>query len=101
MNILIRDVPEATLARLDAEAQRRRRSRQELILQLLADWAEPPIVLGWFRAARNGELSLAGGVDDEPAECVECGQPLDWPWIAVLSNGSIHGPCCTGCATSE
>lgn len=101
MNILVRDVPEATLARLNAEAQRRQCSRQELILQLLADWAEPPVVLGWFRADRNGDLSLAGGADDEPAECVECGQALDWPWIAILSNGAIHGPCCSGCATSE
>lgn len=101
MNILIRDVPEATLARLDAEAKRRQRSRQELILQLLADWAEPPVILGWFRTDRNGELSLAGGADEEPDVCIECSQPLDWPWIAILSNGAIHGPCCNGCATSE
>lgn len=101
MNILIRDISEATISRIDAEAQRRRQSRQEFIAQLLADWADPPVVLGWFKANRNGELTLASGNDDQPATCVECAQPLDWPWIGILSNGAIHGPVCSGCATSN
>lgn len=101
MNILIRDVPESLVRRLDDEAARRKMSRQEFLATLLAEWAEPPVVLGWFKAQRNGELSLAGSSDDEPAECHECGQPLDEVWIGILSNGAIHGPVCSGCATSE
>lgn len=101
MNILLRDVSPALAAALETEAKRRNASRNDLILALLGDWAEPPVVLGWFKATRNGELTLAGGNDEDPAACAECGQPLDWPWIGILSNGAIHGPVCTGCATSE
>ena len=98
MNILIRDIPDATVRRLDDEAARRKMSRQEFLTALLADWAEPPIVLGWFKPQRNGEIDLTD--TDDPAECHECGQPLDEVWIGILSNGAIHGPVCSGCATS-
>lgn len=100
MNILLRDIPDATVSRLDAEAARRKMSRQEFLANLLAEWADPPIVLGWFRPQRNGEIDLMTDIDDR-AECHECGQPLDEVWIGILSNGSIHGPVCSGCATSE
>lgn len=99
MNILLRDVSPALASALDAEAKRRNASRNDLILSLLGDWAEPPVVLGWFKAERNGELDLR--TSEDPATCVECSQPLDWPWIGILSNGAIHGPVCTVCATSE
>lgn len=99
MNILLRDVSPALAAALDAEARRRNASRNDLILALLGGWAEPPIVLGWFKATRNGECDLSTSAD--PSVCAECGQPLDWPWLAILSNGAIHGPVCSACATSE
>lgn len=99
MNILLRDVSPALATALDAEARRRNASRNDLILSLLGDWAEPPVVLGWFKAERNGELDLKNVEDAAP--CHECGQPLDWPWVGILSNGAIHGPVCTVCATSK
>lgn len=97
MNILIRNVDDAILAALDAEAARRKQSRQEFIFQLLAEWAEPPIVIGWFEATRKGEMSIKGSF--EPDTCPDCGQDIDWPWIGILSNGAIHGPVCSICAS--
>lgn len=69
------------------DSQYRNASRNDLILS----------PLGWFKADRNGELDLKDVEDAAP--CHECGQPLDWPWIGILSNGAIHGPVCTVCAT--
>ena len=101
MNIIIRNVPEATLAALDADAARKRQSRQERLLDLLNQhYGEPPVVIAWMKADRNGELTLAGGSDDEPDICCECGQDLDAVWIGVLSDGTMHMPVCSGCARS-
>jgi len=102
MNILIRDVPAAVLAALDADAASKGISRQERLIQLLDQaFGRPPIVVAWLKADRNAELSLSGGNDDEPDTCVECGQPLDQVWIGVLSDGTLHMPVCSACATSE
>lgn len=101
-NILIRNVPPGTLLQIQAEAERRRISQNDVLLDVLAKtYGERPVVIGWIRATRNGWLPLVGGSDDEPAICAECGQPLDWPWIGILSDGSLHMPVCSGCATSE
>lgn len=100
MNIIVRNIAPDVLERIDAEARRRNLSRQEFLVKLLTDWVRPPVVIGWLRVDRNGELSLADGNDD-PDDCIECGQPLDWPWLAVLSNGELYGPCCSVCATSR
>jgi len=59
----------------------------------------PPVVLGWFKPQRPGELDLTD--DDDRVECCECGCPLDEIWLAALSNGAIYGPVCSGCARSD
>ena len=95
MNILIRDVPESLNARIDAAAAAASVSKQELLLGLLTDtYSEPPLVVGWFKADRSGEL----GSD---AACPECGQPLTEVWAGLLSSGTWVGPRCRWCATSE
>lgn len=102
MNILIRNVPDDILAALDADAARKRISRQDLLTDILAKhYGDPPVVVAWIKADRNGELPLAGGSDDEPDTCAECGGDLDAVWIGVLSDGTLHMPVCSGCARSE
>lgn len=102
MNILIRNVSDDILAALDADAARKRISRQDLLTDILTKhYGDPPVVIGWIKASRNGELSLAGGSDDEPAVCAECGHDLDAVWIGVLSDGSLLMPVCSGCARSD
>ena len=95
MNILIRDVADALVVRMDAIAKAQGLSRQEFLTELLAvTYGEPPVVVGWFKPDRPGEL-------DSDAECPECFQPMPEPWIAFLSNGRWHGPVCHRCATSR
>ena len=102
MNILIRNVPDSILAALDADAARKRQSRQDRLLDILAQhYGEPPTVIAWLKADRNGELAIIGGVGVEPDTCAECGQDLDAVWIGVLSDGSMHMPVCSGCARSD
>jgi len=101
MNILIRNVDDAILAALDADAARKRQSRQDRLLDLLNQhYGEPPVVMCWLKSDRNGELNLSGS-DDEPDTCAECGGDLDAVWIGVLSDGTMHMPVCSGCARSE
>lgn len=102
-DLLIRNVDDHIVSRLDDEAQRAGLSRQELLLRILRSrYGEAPAVAGWFRADRNGELTLAPAPDGEEADvCCECGQDLDWVWFAVLTDGSLYGPVCSGCARSD
>lgn len=100
MNILIRNVSDSILAALDADAARKRQSRQDKLLDLLNQhYGEPPVVMCWLKSDRNGELNLSGS--EEPDVCTECGQDLDAVWIGVLSDGSLHMPVCSGCAHSD
>lgn len=100
MNILVRDVPDFITAALDADAAAKRISRQERLIQLLErQYGEPPIVVAWIAADRNGELTLNDAEDGDV--CSECGQPLDAVWIGVLSDGTMHMPVCSGCARSD
>lgn len=101
-NLLIRNVSPDTLQRIQADAERQRRSQNDILLALIErHYGEPPVVVAWLKATRNGELPLAGGSDEEPGTCLECGQDLDWPWVGILSDGTLHMPVCSGCATSE
>ena len=100
MNILIRDVPSAVLTNLDADAASKGISRQERLIQLLDQaFGQPPVVIAWLKADRNAELRI--GDPEEGDTCVECGLPLDHVWIGVLSDGTLHMPVCSACATSE
>ena len=100
MNILIRNVDDAILAALDADAARKRQSRQDRLLDILAQhYGAPPTVVAWLKADRNGELTLTGG--EEPDTCADCGGDLDAVWIGVLSDGTMHMPVCSGCARSD
>ena len=101
-NILIRNVPPDTLRRIQAEAARLDRSQNDIVLAALtARYGEPPAVVGYIKLHRNGDLPLARPEEDEPATCAECGRDLDWPWVAILMDGSLHMPLCSACATSE
>lgn len=101
MNILIRGVSDNILAALDADAARRKVSRQQRLIDLLDQhYGDPPVVVAWLKADRNGELTLAGG-SEEPDSCIECGSGLDAVWIGILSDGSLHMPVCSGCARSD
>ena len=55
---------------------------------------EPPLVVGWLRLDRRGELAA-------DATCPECGQPLAEVWAGLLSNGEWTGPRCQWCAVSD
>jgi hypothetical protein len=100
MNILIRNVSDSILAALDADAARKRQSRQDKLLDLLNQhYGDPPVVMCWLKSDRNGELNLSGS--EEPDVCAECGQDLDAVWIGILSDSSLHMPVCSGCAHSD
>jgi hypothetical protein len=94
VNVLIRDVPDTVNSRIDAAAQAAGVSKQELLSALLsATYGAPPLVVGWVRLERRGEL-------EDSAACPECGQPLTEAWAGLLSNGQwIHR--CQWCAVSE
>jgi hypothetical protein len=95
MNVLIRDVPDTVSERIRAVAQAEGVSQQELLSALLsATYGAPPLVVGWVRLERRGEL-------EDSAACPECGQPLTEAWAGLLSNGTWRAPCCGWCAVSE
>ena len=95
MNILIRDIPDALAERIRATAAERGQSQQEMLADLLtASYAEPPVVVGWLRFDRRGEL-------DTDAACPVCGQPLTETWAGLLSNGQWIAPRCQWCAVSD
>ena len=95
MNILIRNIPDALAQRISATAEDAGESQQEMLLSLLTvTYAEPPVVVGWVRFDRRGEL-------DDAAPCPECGQPLAEVWAGLLSNGQWIAPRCQWCAVSE
>lgn len=55
----------------------------------------PTLCLGYVALDRRGDL-------DEDAECIECGQPVRHSvFVAVMADGSIEGPLCGRCASSE
>ena len=54
----------------------------------------PPVVVGWLKFDRRGELAA-------DVQCPECGQPLDEVWAGLLSNGEWTAPRCQWCAVSD
>lgn len=94
MNVLIREIPDAVNARIDAAAQAAGLSKQELLLDLLTKtYAEPPLVIGWVKFDRPGEYDT--GV------CPECGEAMEELYAALLSSGKWVAPRCKWCAVSE
>lgn len=62
-------------------------------LKVLAALEFPPIKAGYIKLDRLGEI--------EPV-CRECDQPLDSKaYMIVMSDGTLRGPVCDSCASSE
>lgn len=94
MNIIIRDIPEATAIAIKAAAAARNISQQELLSDLLNQaYGEPPAVWGYIKFDRPGDLDIG---DD----CPVCHQPAQSWWLQVASTGETH-IMCNICATSE
>lgn len=62
-----------------------------------------PIVLGWVKLSRWGEVDDHDENGNIAISCPECGQDMDRSncYVALLSNGQHYGPVCSACATSE
>jgi hypothetical protein len=61
---------------------------------------EKPAVLRWLDIL--GLPGHAGEVDWSEVECAECGQDIDRPHYALMSDGRLlAGARCSECATSE
>lgn len=86
------------VARLDELQARFGLPRAEVVrmcVRLVHAQEFPPACLGYVALDRPGDL-------DDDAECVECGQPLRSPvFVAVMADGTIAGPLCSSCASSE
>ena len=92
-NIIIRDLPKATLATIKSVAAEQGISQQELLAGLIErEYGEPPTVVMWI----DGRL----GEQDE-AICPECHQEMNSAHVALLSNGILTKPVCKLCATNE
>jgi hypothetical protein len=89
---------------LKQEASDNNRSFQNEVIKRLEESLTPDtsVVVGWLRLDRWGEIDDRGEVSDAYAEC-SCGQDIDITaaYMAVMSNGTLAGPFCAGCATSE
>lgn len=95
-NVLIRNVPESTIANITAEADRLGLSQQELLANLIErEFGEPPAVWGYIKFDRQGDADL----DSEDNPCPVCEQPAQSWWLQVCGNGATYRMCQT-CATS-
>ena len=73
-------------------------SRQGLIVEILENHVEgydPRLCLGFFK--------LVGGEVGKDAPCAMCGYAIgdNGVWCAVAADGTVSGPFCAGCATTE
>lgn len=92
--IVIRNVPPTLAARLDEAAQGEGLSREEFLRRFLAAaFVEPHPFLAWLKTDRPGEL--------HPQSCPECGQDMAELWFGVMSNRTLAGPVCAGCAVND
>jgi hypothetical protein len=54
------------------------------------------LCLGYFCLERPGDLAYS------EVDCLECGQPCETGiWFAIMGDGTLVGPLCELCATSE
>ena len=95
------NVPVELFEALREQSRQQGISINELIVDALAaKFADMrPIVLGWVKLDRWGELDPA----EEPAQCPECGQDIDInnAYVGLLSSGQFYGPVCRACGSSE
>lgn len=95
--ILIR-MPDELLATVDEAVRQANTNRTAFVLDAVraavGDEAEPPIVLGWIKFDRSGELT-------DKWECPECGQDMLDPHVGIMSNGVLTTVVCGSCATSD
>ena len=97
MNIIIRDIPQATLDGIKQAVKGQKLTQQEVVLRVLnREFGDPPTVLGYIKFDRNGDFDT----DSEDCRCPACGQPAASWWLQVASNGELHRMC-NVCAISE
>jgi len=101
MNTMLRNVPDDHHARMQELARQRGATQNDIYLQAVAAFveaADPQICLGWIKIDRPGDIPNSEDV------CPECGFDLaDNPplFVAMMADGSVYGPVCNTCATSE
>lgn len=101
-SLLVRGFTPDQLTELDNIAHARQETRQEMLYKHIVALIDGnrPVVLGWVRLDRWGELDHHA---EDPAECPECGQDIDPQnaYVGLLSNGQNYGPVCRSCGSSE
>lgn len=104
MNLIIRNITDSTASNIRQEAERQNISRQEMLSRLIEErYGSPPVVVGWLKLDRWGELDQREEQDNPLAICPECGEGVDPAdaWLAVIADGRVLGPYCGECATSQ
>lgn len=104
MNLIIRNVPTSTHANIAAQCAARNITQQELLAEFLErEFGKPPAVIGWIRLDRWGEIDQRDEPGDAYATCPDCDEDIDTAaaYMALLTDGTMRGPVCTGCATSQ
>ena len=101
MNTMLRSIPDAHHAALQALARQRGITQNEVYLQAVAAFVaanDPQVCLGWIQLDRPGDVPNPGDV------CPECGYDLSANpplFVALMADGSVYGPVCNVCATSQ
>lgn len=90
VNILIRNVDAGLSARIDAAAVGQRRSKQELLHDLLTrSFPAPAVVVGWVELIWVNEW-----------RCPQCHMESDGLYVGVLPDGGWTAPHCASCASA-
>lgn len=85
------------VAKIAVSAKANGRSvNNEIEQRLTQSFATDPIIIGWVKLDRWGEL-------ERDEVCDECGQDIkpNDAYVGLVASGGYHGPICGGCATSE
>jgi len=100
VNILLKNIPDESAARLSELARKNGMDRMNFIIGLINDalarapFADKGIILG-FIELKNSEL------DETEVDCPQCDQPLHRPHIGFDGALQIFGPVCINCAVTE
>lgn len=94
-DILIRNLTDSQVAKLDSLAQMAGKSRQEYLAGVINDLVgdyEPQLILGY--------IELAGGELEPEATCRECGQDYGsgGVWLGWTADLKPFGPVCYICS---